>query len=186
MIQGWQGKMLSQARWATFIQAIAQAIPICFMFPKGFIHDINMLLGGFWWGIQTGKNGFIENPGIFFVFQRWMEILAFEILRRLIWLFWPKKWWRLIHAEDSLSFKVFKARYFQSKSVKREEVVTRGATLRVGDGRRIHVWRDKWIPRLSTKCPNLHGDHDPTPMMVSSLIDDEKREWHKEMVFEMF
>ena len=53
-IHGWKGKLLSQARKATLLKAVAQAIPIyimsCFILPKGFIHDINMLMAGFWWG----------------------------------------------------------------------------------------------------------------------------------------
>ena len=51
-IQGWQWKMVSQVGKETLIQVVAQAIPIymmnCFMLRKGFIHDVNMLLTGFW------------------------------------------------------------------------------------------------------------------------------------------
>ena len=58
-IQGWKGKLLSQAGKKMLIKAVAYAIPIyvmsCFLLPKGFIHDINMNLMGFWWG-DTSSN----------------------------------------------------------------------------------------------------------------------------------
>ena len=50
-INSWKGKLLSQARRAILIKSVAQSIPIYlmsnFLLPKGFIHEINMLLAGF-------------------------------------------------------------------------------------------------------------------------------------------
>ena len=82
-----------------------------------------------------------------------------------------KKWWRLIHNEDSLSFKVLKARYFPSSDtskvettqrasfiwrslLKGNEVVSLRATWKVGNGQKIRVWRDKWITQLPTRGPS--------------------------------
>ena len=70
-----------------------------------------------------------------------------------------KQWWRLVHNENSLSFKVLKARYFPYCSpfevqlalnsslmwrslLKEREIVKMGSFWRVGDGERIDIWRD--------------------------------------------
>lgn len=109
----------------------------------------------------------------------------------------------MVHNENSLSFQVFKARYFLAKDpyeveispkssfiwrslLKGREIVERGAVCRVGDGNSIQVWKKKLIPRLPTGCPSLHGLQRPTPMMVSKLIDADRRVWHTEMVSEIF
>ena len=51
-IQGWNVRLLSQAGMETMIQAIGQAIPLYamsfFKLPKGFLHNLNMMLAGFW------------------------------------------------------------------------------------------------------------------------------------------
>ena len=59
-IHGWKTKLVSQARKAVLIQAVAQSIPIymmsCFLLPKGFIHEINMMMSSFWWGDSDRKS----------------------------------------------------------------------------------------------------------------------------------
>lgn len=51
--------MLTPARKAILIQSVAQAIPIftmnCFRLSKNLLHEINMMLVGFWWGDEGAK-----------------------------------------------------------------------------------------------------------------------------------
>ena len=53
------------------IQAIGQAIPVyvmsCFKLPRGFLHELSMMLVAFWWGDKGSKIGFIGNNGISYV-----------------------------------------------------------------------------------------------------------------------
>ena len=41
------------------IQVVGQSIPMyaisCFKLPRGFIHELNMMLVGFWWGDMGSK-----------------------------------------------------------------------------------------------------------------------------------
>ena len=56
-------------------------------------------------------------------------------------------------------------------------VIQRGMRWQVGNGNRIRLWQDKWIPRLSTyklvtpEKPNLKN------ALVSDLIDRATHEW---------
>ena len=62
-----------------------------------------------------------------------------------------------------------------------KKVVDQGTIWRVGDGKRINVWLDKWV----RKCPDFKVEQpqvQPTPLRVEKLIDAEKREWNSEVV----
>ena len=53
-LQGWEGKLLSQARREVLIKAVAQALPTytmsCFKLLIGLCHDIEALIKKFFWG----------------------------------------------------------------------------------------------------------------------------------------
>ena len=58
-LQGWEGKLLSQARREVLIKSVIQAIPTytmgCFKIPLGLCHDIEAMIKKFWWG-QRGDD----------------------------------------------------------------------------------------------------------------------------------
>ena len=57
-LQGWVGKLLSQARREVLIKAVIQAIPTyamgCFKLPMGLCNEIEVMIRKFWWG-QRGE-----------------------------------------------------------------------------------------------------------------------------------
>ena len=55
------------------------------------------------------------------------------------------------------------------------EVIRKGVRWRVGNGKMIHIWEDKWLPNPTTYkvCSPLQDIGDFP--MVSSLIDEETR-----------
>jgi hypothetical protein len=58
--------------------------------------------------------------------------------------------------------------------------------LRVGDGRSIKIWEDRWIPSPSTysiQSPVYILEHDAK---VCSLIDDDTKWWNKALVCSIF
>ena len=93
-IQGWKGKMLSQAGKAMLIQAVAQAIPIYmmgyFLLPKGFIHEVNMLMSNFWWGERSGKSRIYWKAWDSLCVSKLDGGLGFRDLEALIWHYWPR------------------------------------------------------------------------------------------------
>ena len=58
-LQGWEGKLLSQAGREILIKAIIQVIPTyamgCFKLPLGLCHEIEAMIKKFWWGQRGDK-----------------------------------------------------------------------------------------------------------------------------------
>ena len=105
-----------------------------------------------------------------------------------------KQWWRFLQDENSLVYRVLKARYFHDSSpfvarvgnnasylwrslLEGRMVIEQGSYWRVGDGKRIDVWRDRWI----RKPPNFRVQWselvEPTPLKVETLFLVGRREW---------
>ena len=66
------------------------------------------------------------------------------------------------------------------------EVVKRGSRWRVGNGERILIWEDKWIPTPTTykfiSPPKSFNDYPK----VSALIDRDTRRWKGDVVRSLF
>ena len=99
-----------------------------------------------------------------------------------------KHCWRLMQDKDSLMERVFKRRYYPRTTfleatvgyqpsyawrsiISAKEVVEKGARWRIGNGTKVKIWKDSWLPRKSDfKVRSLvQGFEDSA--LVSELID---------------
>ena len=65
-------------------------------------------------------------------------------------------------------------------------VLNEGTRWRVGNGKRIHIWEDRWPPTPTTyKVVLPQTDFDNFPM-VSSLIDEDTKWWKSDLVRSIF
>ena len=110
-----------------------------------------------------------------------------------------KQAWWLLQNEDTLFFKIFKARFFPHCSfmeakesatgsyawksiLKKREVIQMGARFRVGNGRSIKIWQHHWLPIKHPpliSSPIIESMEDAT---VDSLIDNNTENWDAEML----
>ena len=105
-----------------------------------------------------------------------------------------KQWWRMLQSPNSLVHKVFKAKYVKTGSFNEAElgrrpsyawrsmlaarkVVDSGSRWCRGNGERVHIWKDRWIPSPeSFKVTSPIGGY--TGMeKVSTLLDTDRRSW---------
>ena len=128
--------------------------------------------------------------------------LGFKDLESFNLALLAKQWWRLVQNERSLSHKVLKAKYFPYSTLHQAQkgskasylwasllegkrVVEQGANWRVGDGKSINVWNDRWIKKPPDFKVHKPDQVQPTPMHVERLFQNGKMEWNKEVIREL-
>jgi hypothetical protein len=110
--------------------------------------------------------------------------------------------WRLIQAPNSLCARVLRAKYFPEGDLltakpipgmsyvwrsilKGVEVLKMGVIWRVGDGTRIRLWSDPWIPSSSTRGLNIPQNNSQLNM-VADLLDANSACWNEDLVRQTF
>ena len=101
--------------------------------------------------------------------------MGFRNLRTFNLAMLAKQGWRLISNPNSLVAQIYKVRYYPHGDVFKAklgsnpsytwrsifnglEVVKRGTWWRIGNGERIHIWEDKWLP-----TPTMYKVISPPP-----------------------
>ena len=57
---------------------------------------------------------------------------------------------------------------------------------RVGNGRSIQIWKDRWLPRPTTLKIVSHSDRLLEDTIVDYLIDNNRRTWKQDILQELF
>lgn len=206
-LQGWEGKLLSQAGREVLIKAVIQAIPTyamgCFKLPLGLCNEIEVMVRKFWWG-QRGMKRKVH-------WIKWEEMtkakmeggMGFRDLALHNDSLLAKQAWRLLEDTNSLFYKVFKPRFFPNCTIMEAEessrgsyawksilqgrdVIKRGACWRIGDGKKVKVWHHAWLPsKPPTRIlsPILEGWEEAT---VDKLIKEDSRTWDDEVIDGLF
>ena len=161
------------------------------------------MIRNFWWGQRQDESKI--------AWVSWEKMckakskggMGFRNLQAFNLAMLAKQGWRLLSNPDSLCAKVFKARYYPNSDVlnsklgcspsytwrnifKGLEVIWKGTRWRVGNGRLIHIWEDKWLPSPTTyKVISPPKPFDDFPM-VSALIDENSRRWKVDTLKSLF
>ena len=197
-IARWKGKLLSHAEREILIKAVAQAMLTymmsCFKIPNTLCKELNSMMSNFWWG-QKNK----ERKVAWVSWEKLCTLKAeggmgFRDLKAFNLALLAKQWWRMLQSPNSLVHKVFKAKYVKTGSFSEAElgrrpsyawrsmlaarkVVDSGSRWCRGNGERVHIWKDRWIPSPeSFKVTSPIGGY--TGMeKVSTLLDTDRRSW---------
>ncbi|XP_050262110.1 polygalacturonase inhibitor 2-like [Quercus robur] len=157
------------------------------------------MMRNFWWGQKEKES---KVPWV-----SWRKMcksklhdgMGFRNLEAFNLAMLAKQGWRMLSNPISLVARVFKARYFPHDEILNSkkgtspsyawrsihislDVLRKETRWRVGNGRRIHIWEDKWLPTPTTyKVTSPPTDFEDFPMVVS-LIDLDTRWWKVDTV----
>jgi ribonuclease HI/ribosomal protein L37AE/L43A len=206
-LQDWKIRFLSQAGKEILLKAVIQAIPsYCmsvFLFPKSLSSEINSLMQGFWWGhkekdrripwLSWSKMGLSKTLGG--MGFRDLNTFNIALLAKQVWRIWTKS--------DSLIAQIMKHKYFPEcsileatvgkkpsyawRSIQRAcSVLKEGLVWRIGNGKKVKIWEDKWLPNSSTgKVLSSARYLDPNAT-VSELFEESGCGWKMSLLDKLF
>jgi ribonuclease HI len=206
-LQDWKINFLSQAGKEILLKAVVQAIPTycmsVFRLPNALCSEINSLMQKFWWGHQDnnsrihwmswGRLGLSKATGG----MGFRDFLSFN--KALL----AKQAWRIWSNPQSLVAKTMRAKYFSGSSILEAKLGTRpsfawrsifsscdllkeGLVWRVGNGEKIRIWKDRWVPSPSTFCVRSPPTLLDPDEKVSKLIDIQSKWWNVPLLESIF
>ncbi|XP_058783870.1 uncharacterized protein LOC131658613 [Vicia villosa] len=206
-VKGWKEGFLSKAGKEVLIKAVAQAIPTfimsCYKLPDCVCDEIESILSRFWWGSKEGERKIH--------WMSWDKLdrsksdggMGFLGFRDFNTSLLSKQFWRLWQGEGSLLERFFKGRYYPRSSIAEaglgykpsyawrsiyssRDAVLRGSIWRIGNGERVKIWTNNWIPSLPGFKPLSPLVPQNTDVLVSSLIDSDLCCWKMDSLRELF
>ena len=174
------------------IKAIAQAIPTytigCFLLPQSLCDEIESMMRNFWWGQRQQETKMCWVSWKTMCKQKTCGVMGFRNLQTFNKAMLAKQLWRILQNPNSLVARVLKSRYFPNEDILNAklgsspsyfwksihsslDVIRKGTRWRVGNGKLIHIWDDKWLPTPSTYKVISPPNANPQFPIVSSLID---------------
>jgi len=206
-LDNWKVKFLSQAGKEVLLKAVVQAIPTysmgVFQLPISLCRELNQLMQNFWWNhmSQTSKIHWMcwEKMGR----AKSIGGLGFRDLVIFNKAMLAKQGWRILQNPSSLAAQILKAKYYPKSNfleaplgtrpsfiwrsiLSARELLKQGLEWRIGDGKSIKVWGDKWLPTPITyevQSPIRILDKEDT---VAELIDPETKWWNISLIKSIF
>ncbi|XP_058732849.1 uncharacterized protein LOC131604425 [Vicia villosa] len=206
-IKGWKEKFLSSAGKEVLIKAVAQAIPTyvmsCYKLPDSVCLEIEGMIARFWWGSKQGERKMHWLGWDKLAKAKAEGGLGFRGICDFNSSLLGKHYWRLLNQENSLVGKVLKGRYFPKCSIDScgigynpsyawrsiigaREVVQRGACWRIGNGEKVNILKDRWIPKNTGFKVQPGGINVEDSARVCDIIDRDNRCWKIEDIQSMF
>ena len=113
-----------------------------------------------------------------------------------------KQVWRLLVDHSSLFYQVFSVKYFPSGSifdakvasgsyawqsiVKASKLVQLGLLWRVGNGLKINIYNDRWLPGEASACVVSPKIEEASNWVVANLLEPEGGGWNEQLVDALF
>lgn len=205
-IQGWKEKCLSGAGKDVLIKAVAQAIPAyamcCFDLTKTLCDDIGRMICRYWWAQQENENKMHWLSWERMCSRKKKGGMGYRDLHLFNLAMLARQGWCLIMDPESLCAQVWRAKYFPNGDLSEVQekpgisyswrsilrgicALKEGLIWRVGDGTKINISSDPWIPNKITRRSMT-----PRGMTilskVSELISPITGTWDEELIHEVF
>ncbi|EPS65500.1 hypothetical protein M569_09277, partial [Genlisea aurea] len=204
-IKGWQSKLLSMAGKEVLIKAILQAVPVyamqIFRLPRRVLSDLERLFSNFWWHERQNRR---------FHWAKWKKIcqpkalggMGFKELDHFNKSLLAKQAWRLLKFPERLPSRIIKAKYYPNCSFEEAQLgrrpsftwrsifsvktlVQNGSRWRIGDGRSINIWNDRWLSAYPISRPRINNHEGGIPTTVADIRTGQQG-WNVELIRQTF
>lgn len=201
-------KCLSKAGHEVMIKSVLQAIPSyvmsIFLLPSLLLTTIERMMNSFWWGHGGASNRAIH-------WLSWEKLsmrkvhggMGFKDLSAYNLAMLGKQGWKFQTDPDSLVARLFKARYFPTRSYLTDRlghnpsyvwrsilqarfIVSGGARWRISTSTSIPILDEPWLKDGRCIIINLPGADFVCSFCVDSLIDSETKCWNTTLVQQVF
>lgn len=171
----------------------------CFLLPQEICHIIESDVCRFWWG-SKGENRSIHWVRKEKLFKSTTEGgLGFRSLRDFNLAMLAKQIWRLHNNPNSLIAKCFKAKYYPTTNVLQAPIgvnpsyawrcmqqsiwiLNKGCCWRVGNGQKIKIWGDNWLPTHNGLKIISQNINNPIIVLVKDLLEGTPPKWNKSLI----
>jgi hypothetical protein len=197
---------MSRSGKETLIKAVIQAIPTyimsCFHIPVSTCDALQKAMVDYWWGIEEGRKKMHWRSWEWLSTPKSFGGMGFRDLNLFNQAMLGRQCWRLLTDPLSLCARVLKGRYFldcnfwdapQPRSASYTwrsicyglELVKHGIRWSVGDGKKIKLLTDNWIPNIA---PGSFKTLTPVPSGVSVdfLLLEDHSSWDADIVRSVF
>lgn len=173
-VLNWKTQFLSAAGKEVMLKSVALALPVysmsIFKLPKGVCDDIAQIMRKFWWGKPEQEHGMHWVSWHKMIETKERGGLGLKDLQAFNDALMAKQLMRLITNPNALMSRVMKQKYFSKGDLFTAKVspqaswlwkswasarylLQEGCVWRVGDGKTVRVWEDKWLPAAHLPRP---------------------------------
>jgi hypothetical protein len=205
-MNGWSDRPISRAAKETLLKAVIQAIPThimsCFQVPVSTCDQLRRAMADYWWGFEDGKKKMHWRSWEWLSTPKVLGGLGFRDLVLFNQAMLGRQCWRLLTDPGSLCARVLKGRYFPNCEVWNApqprsssftwrsicfcmRLVRAGARWNVGDGNKIMLLTDRWIPNVRPDALRLLTPI-PDGTTVSFLLNEDGSAWDADIVRTIF
>ncbi|KAF5462601.1 hypothetical protein F2P56_018591 [Juglans regia] len=165
--------------------------------------EISSMLAKFWWGSNQESRGVHWKSWGFMGRSKGDGGMGFTEIEHFNLALLAKHSWRFLLDSISLVGRVYRSKYFRETNILDAKLgaspsliwrsvwlatylLKEGLRWRVGNGKKINVWGQKWLPKPTTYCVQSFGISLSKEAKVSDLMIEELNIWNDELIKENF
>jgi hypothetical protein len=201
-LTNWAERYMSMGAKDELIKSVVQAIPIhvmsVFKLPVGFHEDYMRIVRNFWWGEDENKRKVHWAAWDILTDPKELGGVGFRDTRIMNQALLARQCWRILTKPSSMCSRLLKSIYFPRgnflDTVFRQDaspswqgiehgrqLLKEGLIWRIGNGDKVDIWRDSWIPR-DYNLKVSPGKSNSRLRRVKQLLLPQSNQWNEEVV----
>ncbi|XP_010446064.1 PREDICTED: uncharacterized protein LOC104728833 [Camelina sativa] len=189
------------------LKSVALAMPVfamsCFKLPKTTCENLESAMASFWWNSEEHSRKIHWKSWDKLCLSKDLGSLDFRNIQSFDQALLAKQAWRLVQYPDCLLDKLMKSRYYDEEiffdaSLSQRpsfawrsilfgrDLLKKGLIKRVGNGKSMLVWLDKWLDDEGVRAPWRKNQFFEVGLKVSSLINPRTGYWDSDLLQDLF